>query len=388
MNKIFVSFKVWKIMLLIRCFYSLLLLFGAPALAEELPLLFVLFDAGESNALIPIMEKCDEEGIEYRALLLGTARTLVHSKKRIELSDLGIDENVDAKWPRNKELKQEEIEKIQQALSPKLLVTGVSSAIQGQLLIAYRQRATTAAYWDNFSPSGSGDYFETAQRVQALATFLLVPSKLVRESPTFKPRDLAHIVLVGQPSLDRWKERFCTIDKAAVLKRLGLGSYRGPIITYIGGYGADYEKAFGLFMRCVEKEKAKILIQPHPKYKGAFEEAQPLCPHCLISKNIAADEAVSIADLVVSYNSTVGFQALSVGKKVLFVVPEDDPYTNLAIDLKLAQKVATPAQFRWAVATLNKKEKGAVTFAASMGIPEESCPLFMRFIRGYLTPSH
>ncbi|HSX12523.1 MAG TPA: hypothetical protein VLF61_03450, partial [Rhabdochlamydiaceae bacterium] len=118
-----------------------LVFWSCQAFAQETSVLFVLFDAGETHALLPVMKRCESEQLPYQVLAFGTARTLVPNALEIDLP-------VDSNWQRDVPLAPEEIEKLCLLVQPEVVVSGVASAIQGQLLDAYRGSAKTFAFWD------------------------------------------------------------------------------------------------------------------------------------------------------------------------------------------------------------------------------------------------
>ena len=183
-----------------------------------------------------------------------------------------------------------------------------------------------------------------------------MPSQYVKDSAVFKDRSPLSVCIVGHPALEKWVSEVGHTDKMSLFQKLGFKEQPKRTVTIIGGYGDQYEKAFRLMMQCIELASIQlplqVIIQPHPKTPDAkFERseiARSRLRNILVTKpeqNISTIQAVALADTVLCYNSTVGFQALGCGKNVLFVIPKDDLYTNLAIDLHIAKKVSSVPEF-------------------------------------------
>lgn len=152
------------------------LLFCTPI---DTDLLFVLQDAGETNAVLPVIDELEKEGVDYVILAGGVAESmcLSHGKKIISYSQLGFSREVGRTWTRGELFTQSELENIEREIHPKAVCTGVAFQFQGQILKRFREKKVeTIAYWDNFNPEGSDLYFQTARHVQQFAERLFVPS--------------------------------------------------------------------------------------------------------------------------------------------------------------------------------------------------------------------
>jgi hypothetical protein len=362
--------------------------------------LFILFDAGETNALTPVIEKLREDtSCDISVLVMGTARELVKTRSFYSLcqdvNDL-VQEKIDRNWPREKELLPEQIESILSkiSLNQPTVVAGVASAIQGQLLDAFTPTAEkTIAVWDNFNASGAGSAMSQAHETQKKAQYLFVPSEYVANAAEFKDRDPNTIKIVGSPSLQRFVADVANQKSSSTSK---------ASITIVGGYGEEYEKSFKLMIDCLIKTNLwkpgslfhrKLIIQLHPKSDGSYEKfivntkyEQRKMNHSDCSnlhnweilhsqKAQNTPKAVSKSHIILCYSSTVGFQALACKKHVIFVVPKDDPYTNLAIDLKLAKKVATHEELKQEIIKPTPNLERDIYKV--LGIPKNSCHLFL-----------
>ncbi|HUD01535.1 MAG TPA: hypothetical protein VMR37_04360, partial [Rhabdochlamydiaceae bacterium] len=143
---------------------------------------FILQDAGETNALLPVIEKYAQNNENFLILTAGQATDTLSQKinlknKTLSFDQLGISEQIDKSWKRDEKISEESLKKITDEIEAKKVVTGVAFQLQGQLLEAYKARKSqTFAYWDNPSYEGTDPYFQTAQKVAKTPDLLLVPS--------------------------------------------------------------------------------------------------------------------------------------------------------------------------------------------------------------------
>lgn len=341
-------------------------------------ILFVLHNAGETYDLLPVIQRLAEREANYAVLTLGVATDLVKGKidknHTVTLSRLGIETVVDKTFPREKTLLCEEIEKITQLLPVQQVVSGNATAIQDQIINAYKKKnARTYVYWDNFNSIGNDPYFEIAQKVIRSAACALFPSKVCSEAKEF--HDLKTKIVVGKPSMQEWKRSFDAIDTKEIRLKLGVND-NARIITWIGGYGSQHKKAFELFVSCVkqlpiEELPAKVIIQQHPNAKKEeldpctyFEKDDPL----LISENthLSTQEAVAVADCVMTYNSTALIQAMLLGKNGFYVIPPHDTTSNILFEKGFANIAYDPQTFYEGFKASNQENLWEL-----LGIPEE-----------------
>lgn len=346
--------------------------------------LFLLGNAGETYDLLPVIQTCIKTNSNIRVLTFGVASELVKDKLPANLvlnfADLGVKTPIDKFTPRDKTLAATEAETIADLLPVKNLISGVHSLIEKQLIETYNRRgATTYAYMDNFSPNGPDPYFATALKVSSQAKFLLLTSQSMAEAEEFKYRPAAEKLVVGKPSMREWLRTFKAIDLALIRTKLNIPSEKSFVVTWIGGYGPDHKKAFELFARCIKNlpesdRPTKIILQQHPSANIAeldpysyFDQNDPMIVPK--EKKVTAAEASAVSDYVISYNSTAALQALLAGKKVFFVVPETDTYSNIAIDRGFVKKVSTCQDFAKAL-----KEQPAISGDpwTQLGIPQET----------------
>ncbi|MBX7067614.1 MAG: hypothetical protein K1X28_10330 [Parachlamydiales bacterium] len=290
---------------MIRVF--LLCLF-ATLFGERTDILFHLHDAGETNALLPVIRQID---VDYLVVASGVSAGLLEP------------------------LPKERIRSFNQysQIEPKLVITGVANAMQGEVLDYFHARGIpTWAYWDNFNADGESPYFKTAHSVEPKADLLLLPCESLRAAFANRP-----VRVVGHPTLD-----------------VKLPS---KVILWIGGYGKDYDEAYALFQEGMSQVADAVVIRQHHPKTGEKNQFK-------------LNEAMRLADLVVCHQSTAAFQALAAGKRVLHVIPEGQEFDSLPLQRGLAMKVSRADGF--AKAVQEALEMDVSGFFDLMGIPANS----------------
>jgi hypothetical protein len=297
--------------------------------------LFILQDAGETNALLPVIEKYAQNNENFLVLTAGQAKETLSQKiniKTLSFDQVGISEKIDKAWKRDEKISEESLKKITDAIEAKKVVSGVAFEFHGQLLEAYKtNKSQTFAYWDNINPEGTDPYFQTAQNVAKITNHLLVPSKAFKNA-----YPLADVV--GQPSYELWKQQLSGIQSLTVTAKLPF-TLRSPVIVLLGGTGSEYDEAFKAFLSIAADLKGyTILIAAHPKFEGHIEkkelEKYSLSNVHVIEKawNISSMEAIAIADHVICHKSTTGINAAVAGKPVIYFIPATQNYTNPLIE--------------------------------------------------------
>lgn len=353
---------------------------------QQMQVLFYLQDAGETYGLLPVIEKLEERGVDYRVLAGGVAqetlpKTSLPKERIVSFQDIGISAKIDRSWERGSTLTDVEIQRLVEELEAKEVVTGVAYATQGQVLKAYRQQGKrTLAFWDNFNADGENPYFKTAREVEKEASVLLLPSALLEsafEEPLTKR-------IVGQPTLKDWQTKIEKMDLPALRQKMGIADGE-KVALFIGGYGPDFEESFQLFLDGVANTAStsiRFLVQPHPKTGGVYEQAQVLRQGQgsiqVLQGELTTQEAAAIADVVLCHISTVSFQALAAQKPVIHLIPSNQTFDSLALQKGIAFKVSTPSEFSEKIQAAFAK--GAIDFYEELAIPENSVDLCVEVI--------
>lgn len=232
--------------------------------------LFVLYDAGETVALTPVIEELVKRGEEVKV---------------VSYRGLG----------RYEEIAIEELE------DADVVVTGTASKVQLQTL--KYSTGKRIAYYDNPLPIDSISYAPLIREFEEAVDLFLVPSEVAKDSSRAK-----QIEVVGNPDLDT----YCSHE-----------TKRG-VITYFGGYDPDYRAAFEAFLRYAVPLDLEVVIRPHSKTDGSLEKE--LIAHfpniSLGDPDQSALEAVKGSEIIACHRSSMAIKASCAGKEVVCIDAE------------------------------------------------------------------
>lgn len=330
-----------------------------PVVTERL---FVLFDAGETTALLPVLQELEHQGEDFRILCMATAETRISPDlfkgKRLTLKDLGIEETIDASTPRTYKLSPVSLDRLEWQVEAKKVIVGTASIIQRQICKLFRRAyATTFAFVDNFNYDPTHESYLTVKKVQAVAEHVLCPghhvAALLQYDPYSKrkwrkyPRDYR---VVGKPSLDAWEK---SISKTASESE----NPKKTVVTLIGGYGPGYEVINPYFDKIAQKLIElgfKVFNQRHPKVLAERKE----------KAEVSLEKALALTYLtkgiVIGYNSSVPFEAALLGINACYMAPPEAPpfahfairdgllprYTSIETLIEALQKQSLPQNLR------------------------------------------
>jgi CDP-glycerol glycerophosphotransferase (TagB/SpsB family) len=346
---------------------------------------FLLFDAGETKALLPVIENLRARGVPEEIIALGPAQSLVEKdpsyvnlQKKCKSSD-----NLNLRWPRDLQLPAFERDRLLQCLTPTLVVTGLFSSFQEQISAGFKSRNISVwGYYDSFSESG---LYAIGTDLLSSLEKILVPSNSIQKAAEKRVPGKS-ISVVGQPSLEEWRSFASKTDARKILARLEL-TKTFPVILYAGGYGEDYEASFREFVKSsLELKDFIILVSPHPSSKGSFEKntIEEFEAHHLrvVPGSIATQEVAIIADVVVTHRSSVGVQALFLSKPVIYFDLRPSNYSDLAIENHWATQVKSIEEFLPLVRSKQKERNynPDKDIYGALGIPKDSALLISKMI--------
>lgn len=295
--------------------------------------LFVLYDAGETNALRPVLEQLEAERKSFKFLVMGTAELLIPKNefigKRLELSDFEITEQIDQTTPRETKLSQDSLQKLLSRINPHALIVGTASKIQQQILKIFKH-ARRIAFVDNFYYDQNNPTFETVNIVQQSAALVLCPSlqtlnqlRAVANLPQSQHSRTYQIV--GKPTIEVWAQRIEHLNQETVFRKLGFNRLNGPIVTIVCGGHGQMQNLLDSCAAFLRQKGYQAILQVHPK----------------ISKsNVEIIEALAVSDFVAGFNSSVIFDSLLIGKKAIYIIPEGNSFDHFAIQSGYAKKAA------------------------------------------------
>lgn len=302
-------------------FFHLFFLSHSLFSAVETHTLCILFDAGETTSLLPMLKKWESEKRDFFVLVMGTAEKLLKNEefngKKLTLQDFGCSQIIDSSTVRTAVLSLENVLLIQQNIHPDIVLVGVASQIQKQILEAYPS-SFKVAYIDNFNYDPHSESYDTVKKVQEAADLILCPSKHV--AGLFDTGNGKLYASVGKPSLEQWKNKMSAVNRDEIYSHLGLNLHDGPVVAFVGGYGYGYDVINPLFREYAKKLQEygyQSIILDHPK---------------IAISPVGITAVLAISEFIVGYNSSVIFDSAILGKKALYVVPTEIPFSHFAIE--------------------------------------------------------
>ncbi len=357
---------------------------NASSRPEPVPVLFIAYDQGESNAFIRIQEELEKQRIQYRILAFGRAADLFHENRHnINLQALG--NLTELKQNRHQKLEASQINSIVSRISPQIIYTGMASKVQAQILNAFgSSQHYSIAFYDNFEDVTSKDYVKPfLDELQSVNEFH-VPSQITRESfLKLQKATGTTIKVTGQPVLESWDYIYEQTNTHLLRQQLGLSSEQ-PVVLFAGGYDTSYEESFGAFIRSTRQMPGiTFLVSAHPKYNGELENEiiNNLAGTNvrLILKNQFSTAVLStIAKGLVVHKSSIAFQALYKGKPVVYMV--DPSFDNELLKRNMAKRASTPAELKASITEILHSTDQPPSLK-SLGIPEHSSQIISEILK-------
>ena len=310
---------------------------------------FVFYDAGETLALEPVIKLLESRNIKAKALIMGTARSLLkdcHHCLDIQ-KDCGTHETVDQNvWDSAKQMGAGDLDRVWECVKPRLVVVGTASEVQWQIAQKFKDHGVDSIAYDDALSIVEAN--PLSAKFLALKTFW-VPSRLIREQVK-KLSPKSNVIAVGQPTLENWRVASLNENPKSIVDQVP--GYRAGKITvlYAGGYGEGYRDAFLLFLQAAsERPDYQYMISPHPKMDGSLEkELLQLYPNIhavFVPKSVGTMKAAIISQVVVSRDSTVGVQAVFMNRPTIYLDVPGTSYSNIAIQNRWARQAFSKIQF-------------------------------------------
>lgn len=355
------------------CVFSVLS-FTAEALQTDC--LFVLFSSGEATTTLPVLQARERQGKDFRVLVMGPAENMINPEmfpgKRLVLKDLGISQKIDNTNFEASQLSEESYKQLEEIDTKVLLVS--SSTLIARQFLEHFSGCITGIILDTIGYDSASESFQKRVfKVQEVAQHVLCPAKNVAD--LFEKENACHLSeadhqyhVVGKPNLAQWSEELSKIDRVAVSSRLGLDPLKGRVVVFLGGHGQGYDRANPLFEDCADKLREagyQVIVQTHPQV------AKPKVPIL---------EALSVADYIVGYNSSMVLDAALIGKNALYLIPESRPYHPYGIDSNLVAQVSNCKELEGYI----KEGKRPGNLKEALQMPEDSVGAFNGLIDSWV----
>ena len=319
---------------------------AAPRGAQDSPssVAFLVYDAGETLALLPVADRLEELGfvVDWMPLTPWTADLLQESGQE----HLALPEGVEAMPHVQDRHGLPETGYWEDHLArdpPDLAVLGMVSAVQGRLAAGIRAMGIpTRGYVDGFQlpgpeaisvrlargwPEGEsgafGEIWVATGRVRDGFQALGIPTRVA-----------------GQPTLESWRRGAEEVDPATIRRIQGLAP-GDRVLLWAGQYGDGYAETLDRFLQVLRPVLASdstlvLVLSHHPRTHGEVEAAalQRLAsasrggaaapPRAvMMSDGLTTMEMATASEVVLTWTSTVATQAAFMGKQAVYFSPPE-----------------------------------------------------------------
>ena len=371
--------KKWISVLIRSAFYGAFIFLIAcrsvPQQENQFDVLFIAYDQGESSAFLQIEKSLAAKGVSFRVLALGRGAAVYKDHSKALVLPEGI--NADAlTYKRSGLLPPASLAAVTQGIQPRIVYTGMASAVQAQLANAFQQEGSAViAFYDNFDTAvgnaGIRPFLDQIKHLDEIQAPTLETQKSLHHIPALKN---TKVTLVGQPALEEWDAVFSEVDDALLRKRLHLAADDKVVLFAGGNLDEGYKQAFGQFVQAAARlPRVQFLVTWHPKFDGQFEAGVVRSANAkniqLVGKDVGSTaQLCKLASVVATYQSTVGAKALYKGKPVIYIAGED--YNNFLINAGLAVRTSTVDTTVVALKQTLRKQKATVSLSP-LGMPEK-----------------
>ena len=301
--------------------------------------LYIFYDAGETLSLLPVIEKMEKENLKYKILLLGKGSLNAIEKSNFTKNIININKScsndfmIGESTSRENKMNEKILHEVTSCYNPKKVITGLVSSYQSQIINYYHHtsKVKLIGFYDGFSLPDLKIITPFNNKLDQI----LVPSNNIYDFLNEKNIMKDKVKIVGQPSIDKFILESKNTDIQKVKKILNIDPDKN-IITFIGGYGKEYESVFQDFVQKSSSiENTFFIISIHPAVNGKFEsdiiKKLNLKNFIVIKNEFPTVSLVTISNLVISQRSTVGIQSLFINVPSLYFDIENTSYTNIAI---------------------------------------------------------
>ena len=357
--------------------------------ASSIDVLFLNYDLGDANAFKPIAEQLEKNNISYRIIAIGKAQEVFKNNDHLiplpETSDNQAFIN-----SRNQVLPKKELHELTAKVTPKIIISGMSSAALAEIMNFYNASVYKIAFYDNFDPLTSGNYTQAFfNNLNAVNVFFITANK-IKESFSDKAKQYsAEVVTVGNPALDNWIQIYNKTKPNDIRTKLGIPENQ-KLVVFAGDTTDSYQQYFRIFAEAMAKlSDITAVVTYHPKMDGAFEQE---VVNSLDAKNIriikpsefSSIELSTLSNVFLVHKSSMGGQSLVVGKYVIFVAPSD--YDNLFVKNGLAQLASDETSLT------EKIQQGfqstEVPSLSDYGVPKHPDQIILKQIQTHLQSSN
>ena len=353
---------------------------------QEVDVLFCCYDLGDSHPMQRVMKDLEEQGISYKVLALGKALEVFTS------NTLNLD-LLDVKSDREQALDTTHLKLIEDAVRPKIVITGMASVVQAQVLNLFKEKQAYAiAFYDNFDTVETADYAQPfLRRVEQIDEYFIPSEATLPGFQKLEKTKHSKLSIFGQPILENWDDVFSKTNKEELRQKLDVGS-QDQVLLFAGDCNNTYQQYFRIFVKGVgafNNPNLKVFVTYHPKTDGSFERSvveEEKIPNIKIidTKEFSTTQIATIANAFACHKSSMGIQALYVGLPVIYVV-ESGEVRNFAIQQGIATQVESAADLSSALDRILKAaNRNQSPVQQSLGIPKNATARMVTHIKELL----
>lgn len=286
----------------------------------DIDILFILHDGGETLAMLPVLPLLDKANIRYKLLpIYPSGYQLVKNHKHVVSVDSELIDNAN----NADESYLYGISVIMKDINPRIVIIGCHYLLQVYIARQFKRRKIPViGYYDSFAFSHKKplieDFLESLNAIW-------VPSNYVADNIK-KLRYPIMVKIVGQPTVQTWKNELAKISQKAIRQQLGLENETRKVIGFVGGYGTFYKPTVELFFDIIEERKDEYigLVCPHPGTcqtleQQVLDEKYRKSDAIYINRSLRLLPSCAVFDVLVSRQSTANVQALFCGIKTLYL---------------------------------------------------------------------
>lgn len=342
----------------------------------QVDVLFCPYDMGDANAIKKLAQELEKEELVLKILPLGKAEEVF--EKSPHLIKTNFPNTVS---DREKILTSDQLAFIKNSIKPKIVIAGMASAIQAQVLNLFKkEKAYTVAFYDNFdSPEGKEYIQPFLKKINQIDEYFLPSQSTLSGFQSLDKTRHSKLSVLGQPVLEDWDEIFSNTNRDGLRKHLSMLP-EDQLILFVGGYDDTYKEYFRLFVRAMKAFKDNhsitILVTYHPKTDGSLErsivEEEKADNVKVVDKHGPSTAVVAtVANVLCCHKSSVGVLALYVGLPVIYVAKKGE-LNNFAIKQGLALEIDNATELVTAIKRILSTSNTNQTQTKNIGIPKDS----------------
>lgn len=356
--------------------------------ATEIDVLLCPYDIGDMNYLMGLTELLRKDNVSFKILPLGKASEVIMNKDTLNVF---LKEKITSQSSRDTLLCPDDIKQITGKINPKIVMTGMASVAQGQLLKSFKKSYKIAVY-DNFDDPRDKMYIQPFLNViskEDVNEFMLPSETSVLGFKSFSNIKGIRLNVVGNPDLESWDAIYSRMNIEILGKKLNINEEK-QLVLFAGGYDDTYEKYFEIVVSSLKDyPNLIVLVTYHPKTDGSLERS-------IIRKHNAKNfrvfdkgtystvELSTIALVIICHKSSVGFKSLYKGKPVIFVAEPGYDRSNILIKYGLASRVSDQRNLVSVLSnmlnTSSKKEHSLYV----LGVPDNASYKIVEYIKSVL----